>query len=143
MTAIPPITMPGASIRWKAFVRSARALRIFWLGRFAMGLVETADADPTRSCQLVVATASFVFGGGPVVHFAEQVHQRQGPLDGRGGIGPCLATFFALPPLNGPPSPHHATHVFRIHRDSIYLAGFGRADWLLPRSPWPYSGTFA
>src|SRR5436305_9514576 len=119
MTAIPPITMLGASSRWRAFARSARALRIFWLGRFAMGLVETADAGPTLSCQLVVATASFIFSGGPAVHFTEQIHQCQRPLDGRGGIRPCLAAFFALPPLNSLPSPHHAAHVFRIHTDRI------------------------
>src|SRR5437660_3718360 len=122
MTAIPPITMPGASSRWRTFARSARVLRIFWLGRFAMGLVEIADADPMRPCQFAVATASFVFGGRPAVHFAEQIHQRQGPLDGRSSIRPCLAAFFALPPLNSLPAPHHAAPVFRIHRDRRYLA---------------------
>jgi len=90
-----------------------------------MGLVETPDADPTRPCQFVVATASFVFRGRPAVHFAEEVHQLQGPLDGRGGIRPCLAAFFALPPLNSLPSHHHAAHFFRIHRDRIYPIGVG------------------
>src|SRR3954454_18980677 len=112
MTAIPPITMLGASSRRRAFVRSARDLRIFWLGRFAMGLIEIADADPTCPCQLIIATASFIFSGGPAVHFAEQIHQRQRPLNGRGGIRPCFAAFFALPLPSSLPSPSHAAHVF-------------------------------
>jgi hypothetical protein len=84
-----------------------------------MGLVETADADPAHPRQFVVATASFVFCGRPAVHFAEEVHQLQGSLDGRGGIRPCVAAFFALPPLNSLPSPHHAAYFFRIHGDRI------------------------
>src|SRR3954471_519476 len=119
MTAIPPITMLGASSRRRAFVRSARDLRIFWLGRFAMGLIEIADADPTFPCQLIIAATGFIFSGRPAVHFAEQIHQRQRPLDSLGGIRPCFAAFFPLPPLSSLPSPCHAAHVFRIHTDRI------------------------
>src|SRR5215208_4098039 len=123
MTAIPPITMLGASIRWRAFVRSARVLRIFWLGRFAMGLIEVADADPARPCQLVVTTSSFVFGRRPAVHFAEETHQSKGPLNGLRGVRPRLAALFTRSPFGRLPSHRHAAHVFRIHGDRIYLAG--------------------
>src|SRR5438067_2466179 len=106
MTAIPPITMLGASIRWRALDRSARALRIFWLGRFAMGLMETTDVTPPLPRQLVVAAASFICRGRPAVHFTKEVHQCQGILDGCGDIGSRLAAFFALSLLDDPPSRH-------------------------------------
>jgi len=102
--------------RPERYARSARASRIFWLGRLAMGLVEGADTDPAAPGQLVVALAGFVFGRRPTVHRAEQVHQLQGPPDGHGRIRPGLAAFLSLLPFNGLPPRHHAAHVFRVSR---------------------------
>src|SRR4029077_2906295 len=65
--------------------------------------------------QFVVATASVGLGGWPSVHFAEQVHQRQGALDGRGSIRSGLAALCALPLLGVLPSRHHAPNSFRVH----------------------------
>src|SRR5262245_24226774 len=130
MTAMPPITMLGASIRWRALVRSARALTIFLLGRFAMGSVEVADAEPALPGQFVVASASFVFRRWPAMQFAEQVHQRQGSIDGRGHLRSCLATFFALSLFSRLPPRHPTAQVFRVHwitiSDRSRRVGFAR-----------------
>src|SRR6185436_12599241 len=120
MTAIPPITILGESIRWRAFVRSERALRIFRLGRFTMGSIVVADADPALACQLVVTAASFVFWGRPAVHLAEQIHELQGSLYGRGRVRPRLAALFPLSLLNHLPARHHAPNVFRVHEARLY-----------------------
>jgi hypothetical protein len=67
------------AVRWRPRDRSARVLRIFWLGRVAMGLIETADTAPPLSRQLIVAAASLICGGWPAVHFTEQVRHVRFP----------------------------------------------------------------
>jgi len=80
-----------------------------------MGSIEVADADPTLPCELVVASASFIFGGRPAVHFPEQIHQGKGSLDGRFNVWRCLTAFFSLAFLNRLPSCHHAAYVLWVH----------------------------
>src|SRR6185295_14393537 len=119
MTAIPPITILGASICRRAFAKSARASRILLLGRLAMGQIVAANTAPVAPGQFVVAAAGLVFGRRPAVHCAEQVHQLQRAPDGESGIRPRLAAFLSLLGFNGLPPRHHAAQTLRVPRSGL------------------------
>src|SRR5437588_9758152 len=108
--------MLGASMCRRAFAKSARASRIFLLGRLAMGQIETANTDPAAPCQLVVAAAGLVFGRRPAVHRTEQVHQLQRAPDGDSGIRPRLAAFLSLLAFNRLPPRYHAAQTLWVCR---------------------------
>jgi hypothetical protein len=101
MTAIPPITIPGASMCRRAFAKSARASRILSLGRLAMG--------PDRNCEHGPSSAV-------PAQRTEQVHQLQRPGWRIAASGPAWRRSARSWLFNGLPPRHHAAQTLWVFR---------------------------